>query len=149
MMLVIQALLSGLLFPADCGSVLALAAHSQTFMKPADIFKLIVKILGAFLLYQAVSLVPDFLITVAKSPGVGVTVLIKLVGLAAAAVWFLLGAPPIQRFAYPETEAKPDSSTTKVQKAVPPANGPACVSCGKPTPVGSEICPSCGWAQPK
>lgn len=31
----------------------------------------------------------------------------------------------------------------------PPLVGPACVACGKPTPEDSEICPSCGWTQPR
>ena len=28
-------------------------------------------------------------------------------------------------------------------------NGPACVSCGAPTDPDSELCPQCGWTQPR
>jgi len=74
------------------------------YMKPADIFKLIVRVFGVYFLYEATSVLPDFLIAISSSSGVGGQAFLKLAGLVAAAVWFLFGAPPIQRFAYPEAQ---------------------------------------------
>jgi hypothetical protein len=119
-------------------------------MKHADIFKLIVKAFGVYLLYQAVSLVTDYLTAIGGSDRVSTPTFIKIAGLVAASVWFLFGAPPIQRLAYPE--AKPESPARKIEKSEDvetPETGPPCVSCGKRTPQGSQICPACGWTQPK
>jgi hypothetical protein len=113
-------------------------------MKHADIFKLIVKAFGVFLLYQAVSLFTDYLAVVGASERISGPEFIKIAGLVAAAVWFLFGAPPIQRWAYPETKMSSVPKSEAVEEV-----GMPCISCGKRIPEGSKICPACGWTQPK
>ena len=117
-------------------------------MKSADIFKLIVRAFGVYLLYQATSILPDFLIAMSNSDRFSGQAFLKLAGLFGAAVWFLFGAPPIQRCAYPEAEATSRTQKEGVEKVETPEIGPPCVSCGKHTPEGSKICPACGWTQP-
>jgi hypothetical protein len=119
-------------------------------MKHADIFKLIVKAFGVFLLYQAVSLFTDILTAIGGSERASTPACIKIAGLVAASAWFLFGAPPIQSWAYPEARPEPAAKKTeKIEELETPETGPPCVSCGKPTPQGSQICPACGWTQPK
>jgi len=113
-------------------------------MKHADIFKLIVKAFGVFLLYQAVSLFTDYLTAVGDSERISGPAFIKITGLVAAAVWFLFGAPPIQRWAYPEAKTSSVPKSVEVEEV-----GMPCVSCGKRIPEGSKTCPACGWTQPK
>ena len=112
-------------------------------MKHADIFKLIVKAFGVFFLYQAVSLFTDYLTVVGASERIGSPAFIKIVGLVAASVWFLFGAPPIQRWAYPEAKmgSMPESEAAEEV-------GTPCVRCEKKIPNDSKTCPLCGWTQP-
>jgi hypothetical protein len=115
-------------------------------MKPVEIFKLIVRAFGVYLLYQGTSVIPDVLIAMSDSDRYSGQAFLRLVGLFGAAMWFLFGAPPIQQFAYPES---PSNSPTKSEDVETPNVGPPCVACGKPTPDGSTICPACGWTQPR
>ena len=113
-------------------------------MKHADIFKLIVKAFGVFLLYQAVSLFTDYLTAVGATERIGAPAFIKIAGLVAASVWFLFGAPPIQRWAYPEAKTSSAPASEPVEEV-----GTPCVRCGKNMPDDSKTCPSCGWTQPR
>ena len=115
-------------------------------MKPTDIFKLLVRAVGVYLLYQVVVLLPDFLIALSGSERLPGQVFVRLAGLVGAAVWFLFGAPPILRLAYPEP--KTDLPAKKIETIERAETGPACVRCGKPTAEDSKTCPSCGWTQP-
>src|ERR1041385_8729831 len=118
-------------------------------MKPPAIFALIVRGLGAYMLFQAIHTfagaiavmsldgphMPGF--TNRMSGGSFITVGV----LALGAVWFLYGAPPIQTWAYPiATDLKGEASP----KPQPTFTGPqlACVSCETAIPVGTVICPS-------
>jgi hypothetical protein len=119
-------------------------------MKPADIadiFGLVVRAVGVFLLYQAVSSFIEYLTTIAALQSFGSfrgfdgAACFKIAGLVAAAVWFLFGAPPVQRLAYPEAKK---TSAESIE-----TTGTPCVSCSKPIPVSSQLCPLCGWTQPR
>jgi hypothetical protein len=115
-------------------------------MKPIDIFKLLVRAVGVYLLYQVVVSLPDFLIALSDSERFPGQVFVKLAGLVGATVWFLFGAPPILKLAYPEPNT--DSPTRKIETVEKIETGPPCIRCGKPTSEASKICPSCGWTQP-
>ena len=117
-------------------------------MKPPEIFKLIVRAFGVYALYQASSVLPDFLIAMSNSDRVSGQAFLKLAGLFGVALWFLFGAPPVQRFAYPEADAVLPAASEAVEKVDPTEAGPPCVSCGKRIPEGAKTCPSCGWTQP-
>jgi hypothetical protein len=126
----------------------AIWADYTHFMKPADIFKLIVKAFGVFLLYQAVSLFTDYLTAVGATEGISWPAFIKIASLVGAAVWFLFGAPPIQRWAYPEAKPSAPVERKKVEAIEEVEGGKPCVSCGKRISHDSKICPFCGWTQP-
>ncbi len=81
-------------------------------MKPSDLFRLAVRVLGLLFLYQAV-LTLCGLLPLLTAPTVRGMSAIKptwgnylvIILLILAALWCLLGAPPIQRLAYPEDPA--------------------------------------------
>jgi hypothetical protein len=123
-------------------------------MKAPEIFGLIVRTVGVFLVYQTVLVVVGVVsLATTQFPGgssFGGGSLLRVVAMAGAAVWFLFGAPPLQKVAYPET---PDTSSSGREKPVtlsakPQYDGPPCVSCGQRMPANSKTCPHCGWAQP-
>jgi hypothetical protein len=125
-------------------------------MKAPEIFGLIVRTVGVFLVYQTI-LVVIGVISVgnthfAGGSNLGGMTLLRVVAMAGAAVWFLFGAPPLQKVAYPETPASNPSPSNGEKPATPPAkpqyDGPPCVSCGQRMPANSKTCPHCGWTQP-
>lgn len=124
----------------------ALVSQVNT-MKPATIFDLIIKSFGVYLLCQAISALGGYFAMIGMEMGgsrISRPGLIHVLVLAGAAVWFLYGAHPIQNWAYPKSSDEADTSPP----VTPKPQGPFCVSCGKPIPVGSKNCPTCGWTQP-
>ncbi|HEU6448601.1 MAG TPA: hypothetical protein VFV23_09220 [Verrucomicrobiae bacterium] len=111
-------------------------------MNYSAIFKFVVKVFGVFLLCQTVNRFADYLADLAGSGQVITPLLFKVVVLAAGSIWFLLGAPPSQHFAYPE------SKPVIASEDKPEEQGKPCVSCDKPIPWGAKICPFCRYTQP-
>ncbi len=81
-------------------------------MKPSDLFKLAVRVLGLLFLYQAVLTFCN-LLPLLTAPAVRGMAAVKptwgnylaILLLISAAAWCFFGAPPIQRLAYPEDPA--------------------------------------------
>jgi hypothetical protein len=116
-------------------------------MKPATLFDLIVKSFGVYLLVQAISVLSGYSTAVAvdfEGRHISHIGLLRVIILAAAAVWFLYGAHPIQDWAYPKLAPDENGQSTTAK-----SQGSFCVSCGKPISTDAKSCSSCGWAQPK
>ncbi len=81
-------------------------------MKASYIFKLAVRMLGLIFLYQAVHTLAAVIPLLTTPTGRNIMAVVKhtwgnylvIMLLAGVAVWCLFGAPPIQRWAYPEDE---------------------------------------------
>ena len=135
-------------------------------MKPPVIFALVVRGFGVFLLYQSIHAASLFATLSAARTfdnsaqfmrgAVGQAFAQTVNGTAAAfasvvvlflgALWFLFGAPPIQQWAYPNSDGM--SSAANASAAQLAKDGPLCVSCERPMTVGAKVCPHCGWQQP-
>jgi len=75
-------------------------------MKPKDIFKLAVRLLGLVFLYQGLSGIPQFLMFFPPSNVQEFfTYLLHFGWPLLVAFWLLCGAPPIVRLAYPDSES--------------------------------------------
>ncbi|MDE3100380.1 MAG: hypothetical protein KGJ88_12990 [Verrucomicrobiota bacterium] len=113
-------------------------------MKPSDIFNIIVRAFGVFLIYEIIQTLAGFASIVgAAAPFSTPPVILRIVVLAAGAVWFLFGAPPIQQWAFPERRPSAKAESKAIEET-----GRHCVSCEKPIPESARICPSCGYTQP-
>jgi hypothetical protein len=126
---------------------------SRSNMKPQTIFALAIRLTGLFLLYKAiVSLSAFLMMSGVSTPGFQISVqhgfsrpaVINIIVLAAAAVWFLYGAHPIQDWAYPDARNENSFKSSETPKST----GPFCTACGKSIPAGATNCPACGWTQP-
>jgi hypothetical protein len=89
-------------------------------MKAPEIFGIVVRSVGLVFAYQTIQSIIGF-VNVAGSIAKGSRLFIpyatvlNLILLAAAAVWFLRGAPPLQKLAYPRR----DEDSTNRQDAGP------------------------------
>jgi hypothetical protein len=115
-------------------------------MKPKDIFKLAVRILGLVFLYHGLSALPTVIPLILSSSPIANCVLgIFMIAWPVAVAWWLIGgAPPLIRRAYPEAK-----TSSAAEREDDEGVGTPCVSCGKRIPDDSKICPLCGWTQPR
>ena len=127
-------------------------------MKTSEIFGLLVRAVGVVFVYQTVhALIGVLTIFNTQLPrgmdfNLPGSTLFHVVGLAGAAVWFLFGAPPLQKLAYPDSTIPgvPSSGREQTMPSPPKVeyDGPPCVSCGQRIPAKASLCPHCGWTQP-
>jgi hypothetical protein len=123
-------------------------------MKPRDVFKIIVATVGLVLICMGVvSLISAVVAAMSSMSSPLGSVFGRLAAVAAmemiVGVLIMKGYPPFVDIAFPLASSSPDSAPVeKRTQAAAVENGPPCVSCGKPMPEGSKMCPSCGWTQP-
>jgi len=121
-------------------------------MKPRDIFKIAIKIVGLYILLRGLeSLLEGMIVTLGaqqshySSRYWGIWGIVQTV----AGLLIIRFETPLPDMAFPESSDRSIQKPTEPLQPKPASGaGPSCVSCAAGIPVGASYCPASGYRQP-